>query len=1146
MSEREQLEQAIAALEAQRALLGDAVVDAGVRPIREKLAWLEGAAPTQQRKQATILFTDIAGHTAVVRDLDPEETMEIIDGSLARLAEAVMRHGGQVVRYQGDGFKALFGLPLAGEHDPDNAVLAGLEILATAVHIADELRTTRGIEGFQVRVGIDTGLVLAGGGTEGEDAVTGTPVNLAARLEQAAQPGTVLISQHTYQHVRGVFDLQPLEPIQAKGFDAPVPVYRVLRAKPRSFRTRRRGVEGVETRMVGRDQEMARLQALFNQVVTESVCRVGIIVGEAGLGKSRLLYEFENWGDLQPVNVQLYRGRALLETQRVPYNLVRDLFVFRCGIFDDDPVPVVRDKIVAGFRAVVGEDETAERQAHLVGHLLGYDFADSLYVRPMLGRAVELRNQALFYLAEYFKAVAARSPLVILLEDLHWADDSSLDTLETLAADLQGHPVFFVGAARPALYERRPAWLAGRPYAERIDLSTLTGADSDRLVGEIMSRAADIPDALRDLVVVRAEGNPFYVEELIKMLIDDGVIIPGDEAWTVQAERLAAARVPATLTGVLQARLEGLPAGEREMLQRASVIGRLFWDAAVEYIAGDEPVKAQAGDTFPDLSRREIIYPHEATAFEGTREYVFKHALLRDVTYESVLRRLRRAYHRRAAEWLIEASEERVDEFADLIASHFARAEDREREAEWQARAGRQAAARYATAEAVRAFSRALELTPPEEQAARYDLLNQRRELYHLTGERQGEAADLDALAELAEALNDPYRRAEVAVEQSYYLLATGVYERAREAGERAAALAEEAGATSLRARAQVYVGNALMFLGEYAAARSNLLTAVEAARAVGATRVQLEATRVLGIAAEEQGDLEAAPRFHEEALALAKASGDRVNERRALNSLGVAAQGRGEYDLALVYFEQSLAAARAIGDRVGQNTVLGNMGVRANNLGDYETARTFFEQALALAREVDDQTGVAINLLNLAGVRNHTGDHAGALALYEEAREPTEATGDRPLLGYVLNGIGRVLLDAGRPDEAIGPLREALALRLELDQAHLVAESRAFLAEALAAHEDVEPAMREIEAAQAFLDDHRLEDMEDELRVLLSVYRVLAAASDPRAGEALARAHAALTEAAARLEEPARSLYLQNVGVNRAILEAWAARQNA
>jgi class 3 adenylate cyclase len=328
-----QLEQAISDLEKQRETLDAATVEAAISSMRQKLAELESqpVSHPQQRKLATILYADVVGSTNLSQHLEPDEVLEIMDRALKRLAEPVEAHGGHVTRFQGDGFKAVFGLPVAHENDPEQAVRAGLEILKVAQEIASEWYEQLGIPNFQVRVGINTGMVAAGGETEAEDTVMGRAVNLAARLESAAPPGGLLISHHTYRHVRGVFDVEPQGPIQAKGFDRPVEVYLVRSAKPRAFHVLTRGVEGVETRMVGRETELKYLQDALLTAIEEGEGQVVTVVGEAGVGKSRLIYEFQNWFELLPQVVRLFAGQAKLETQHIPYSLLRDLLltVFR-------------------------------------------------------------------------------------------------------------------------------------------------------------------------------------------------------------------------------------------------------------------------------------------------------------------------------------------------------------------------------------------------------------------------------------------------------------------------------------------------------------------------------------------------------------------------------------------------------------------------------------------------------------------------------------------------------------------------------------------------------------------------------------------------------------------------------------------------
>jgi tetratricopeptide (TPR) repeat protein len=574
----------------------------------------------------------------------------------------------------------------------------------------------------------------------------------------------------------------------------------------------------------------------------------------------------------------------------------------------------------------------------------------------------------------------------------------------------------------------------------------------------------------------------------------------------------------------------------------ASVIGRLFWDAAVEIICRQHGSQIDES-LWPALRQREIVYLREGTAFEGTTEYVFKHALLRDVTYESVLRRLRREYHRHAAEWLIKVGGDRVDEFADQIANHFATAGADSEEAEWQARTGRQAARQYAAPEAIRALSRALELTPAEDLDRRFDLLDQRRQVYHLLGDRTAEAADLAEQARLAAAMEDQRCLAQVAVDQVRFQLVIGAYEEALTLSARAHTLAQASTDSTLMARALAGRGNSLMFLGEYDEARAALESGLEVARSAGAKSVLMDITRILGVVAEEQGDFDAQRRFYEESLGLARELGDRVGVRRALNSLGIVALNRGAHAEARDYYEQSLAIARAIGDRMGEGTVLGNLGVRASNLGEYEQARQLFEEALTIARDANDRTGVNVNVLNLAGILAHLGETDAAVARYEEALSGARETGDRPLIGYILNGKGRVLLEGGRLVEAIEVLRHALDLRLELGQNHLATETRAYLSEALAINGDLAAALVEGESALSFLEDGQLEDAEDESRVFLSLYRLLRTIGDERAGALLERAYTRLQAAADVLDAPSRQAYLNNVPWNRAILTLWEER---
>lgn len=997
--ERQKLEQAIEAQETLRGTIDDDLIEAAIAALREQLSGLE--TPEQQRKLVSILFMDIVASTEIVKHLDPEDALEIMDNTLKRLAVPVEEHGGHVTRFMGDGFKAVFGAPVAQENDPDMAIRAGLGILETSRELASELQSDWSIPDFQVRVGINTGLVALGGMTEAEFTMMGGTVNLAARLESAAPPGGLLISHETYRHVRGVFDVEPLEPIKAKGFDQPVPVYLVQRTKPRAFRLRTRGVEGVETSMVGREMELKSLQEALYAAIEDLEGSTVTVIGEAGVGKSRLVYEFQNWLDLLPHEIRFFQGRGRQETQHQPYSLLRDLFSFRFEIQENDSADLVQQKIEAGLIEVFQLDEAGRMRVHMIGQLLGFEFKDSSHLHAVTEDPQQLRDLTTAYLGEYFQGISEISPIVIVLEDIHWADDSSLDMINRLGHKVSEQRSIIVCLARQRLFERRPYWGEGLAHHQRVELKPLSKRESRELVGDILQNVDQVPTSLAELVVTGAEGNPFYIEELVKMLVEDGVIVTGPDRWRIDPKRLAEVEVPSTLTGVLQARLDSLPAIERETLQQASIVGRVFWDDTVQYVGAGSKSGERHGDTrqtveqLTSLRARELVFHREESVFSDSGEYIFKHAVLRDVTYESVLKHLRRTYHGLVAEWLIQKSKGRESEYAGLIADHLELAEKLEQATIYLYQAGEGAAHRFANTEALEYFRRALSLTPEDDLVARYDLLLARESVLNLIGDREVQKGDLAALEKITESLDDVKRQAEVALRRMIYLVETSSYGEAADNVADAIDLAQVAGDVRCEARLNLHWGRSLWHQGKSKLAIAPLEAALLLAQIHHFPQLEAEVLRNLGVVYRNLGDSARFLSLTEQALIKYRESGNIIAEAAAINNLGVYHHDE-EFDSgkATDYFEQSCVIARQIGDRVMEGTAIFNLGNVAGDIHKFDLAIEQCEQAIGIAREVRDGLGLGSSMARLGRCYTSLSEFDKAKVIFEEIVQYSKQTG--------------------------------------------------------------------------------------------------------------------------------------------------------
>ena len=964
------VERAIAALEAQRATLGDDVVETALAPLRERRAQLVSGQFGEQRRLVTVLFADLVDFTVLSRRLDPEDTRAVVDACFARWQEAIDAHGGVVEKFIGDAVMAVFGLQRSYEDDAERAVRAGLAMTAATAKLSADVARRFGVTP-RMRVGIDTGDVVVS--TLGERAghefvAVGPTVNRAARLQSAAPEGGVLVSTETYRQVRRAFNVQPVPGLDLKGLDGPVDAYLVVFPRPRGFTLDRVGlVEGIEADTVGRASEMAFLQERFLDVVHDGRYLMVDIVGDAGIGKSRLLRDFDQWLAEQEQVVWWFRGRASQVERNRANSLTRDVVATRMEIAESDPPAVVREKLEHGFARAYGEGEEAVRASHVVGTWLGFDLGPDEAAREGVPTEPQsVRDQATVALGRYFARLAETQPVVILLEDLHWADSTSIRLLDEADRMWRGARIMVVATTRATLFEERPRWGSGLEHHVRLNLGPLSRRESRILVRELLQRVDDPPAELVDIIVDAAEGNPFYLEELVTWLIDSGVVVPDTPHWRVVHDLVGRLVVPPSLKGLLQARLDALTPPERAVLQRASVVGRIFWDQAVTHLASDGSAdRPDAVAPFDHLLERDLVFERELSAFESAREFLFKHALLRDVAYDSVLRARRREYHRRAALWLadVTARTGRVEEYAAIVAEHFDQAHD-PAAAGWYLRAGRRANRVFALDEATHLLERAAQLVPADDHRLLFDVAAEREDVFERLGDRAAQGTALARMAEISAELNDPARTVTTLLAQSRRAFEASEYDAAVDLATRAADAARGCGLDEQVAQGHLWAGKALTWHGEGAAASERLNTALGVARAQGRTAIVAESLRYLAMLASNEGRFGDALDLGAQAREEFAKDGDLEAESTALAQHAVTLFRLGRVDESRDLFEQVLPVFMASGHLYRQAVALGNLASSSLLLGDLSAAERWCHEAIERTDALADVE---------AGATNHT-----------------------------------------------------------------------------------------------------------------------------------------------------------------------------
>ena len=599
------------------------------------------APSLEERKVVSVLFCDLVGFTSASEAADPEDVRARIRPYHARLRTEIERYGGTVEKFIGDAVMAVFGAPVAHEDDAERAVRAGLRI----VEAIEELNEQEPGLQLQVRVGINTGEAVVSLGAkpeQGEGIVTGDVVNTAARLQSAAPVDGVVVGEQTYRVTSAIFDYEPLEPVSAKGKAEPLALWRAVSARARF------GTDITRTHttpLVGRELEKPLLIGTFERSAQQRSVQLVTIVGEPGVGKSRLVAELLAYVDAKPELTRWRQGRCLPYGEGITFWALGEIVKAEAGILESDSAEVAAAKLEA---AVSPEEPERPWLLQRLAPLVGAE----------AGSAAE-RQELFTAWRRFVESLAADRPSVLVFEDLHWADEALLAFLEHLAEWAEGVPLLLLCTARPELFEQHPGWGAGQRNATTVKLSPLSDAETAQLVRALL-RQTVMSAELEQALLERAGGNPLYTEEFVRLLNDRGPASVGD-AFSELA-------FPESVQALIAARLDTLSTGRKSLLQDAAVVGKVFWAGALAEMGGRE--QAELEQALHELARKELVRPVRTSSMAGEAEYAFWHLLVRDVAYAQIPRAERAAKHMRAVKWLEAKAGERVEDLAEVLAYH--------------------------------------------------------------------------------------------------------------------------------------------------------------------------------------------------------------------------------------------------------------------------------------------------------------------------------------------------------------------------------------------------------------------------------------------------------------------------------------------
>jgi class 3 adenylate cyclase/tetratricopeptide (TPR) repeat protein len=931
-----------------------------------------------ERKQVTVLFTDVSGFTSISEKLDPEDVHQLMNRAFELILGEVHRYEGTINQFLGDGVMALFGAPIAHEDHAQRAVHAALGMQRVLQGYGAELQRTRGIT-FRVRMGLNTGLVVVGSIGDNlrmDYTAVGDTTNLASRMVHLAESGHVVIAEDTHRAVSGYFVTRPLGERAIKGKAEPVNAYEVVRA--RGLRTRLEvGAERGLTPFVGREQELALLQERWAEARAGRGQGV-FLMGEAGIGKSRLLLEFQRRLADEPVT--WLTGRCISYGKEMAYLPIIDLVKHNFQVEEGDDDTTISAKIERGMEALGAELQPAIPH---IKYLLSVPPGDD----AVLSLDAQQRRLKLF---EALRAMMLRGgqrrPLVLVVEDLHWIDKTSEEVLLHLADSITAARVLLLVTYRPG-YENP---FGERTYTTRIGLRTLSDHDSLRLAAGMLAMS-EFPPELHDLIVRKAEGNPFFLEEMLTSLLEVGALRQRDSRY-VLTKPLSEIYVPDTIQDVIMARIDRLEEAPKRALQLASVIGREFTVRLLERISD---VQAQLDRFLQDLKLLEFIYER---SFYPELAYMFKHALTHDVAYNSLLVQRRKELHRLIAMAIEALYAERLPESYEMLAYHYERGEVWEKALEYLVKAGQKAQQVYANQEARDHYNRALDmcerLGEAVEPTTRMTIYAGKGEVHFLLSEFRASIEAHQGLLEVARQRGDRPQEAEALHQIGLGCFWAHEFEKALEFSHRAQALASELGNHTILAATLFVIHWVHAVTGKLDQATHCAEEALQVSRMAGEKGWEGFNLFGLGELSNWHGAYAQALQFLEQSLSIGHAHNLQLLLMCSAWMKALAKCGHGDYAEALAALQDVLALSERLGDKVWKCRSLNTLGWVYGEIYNLEAASRYNQEGAEASYKVGEPEIIRNAEINLGDDYLLLGDLEQAQRYLEKVYQDTQQHG--------------------------------------------------------------------------------------------------------------------------------------------------------